>query len=91
MEEAMKEEFDRFLSDMEGGKTYGRYLDEIGYGDDYSHDEIRESQLLFTQKVREWLHEHRPGQFLVSCSYCVFVMTAEEAKIRGVHFYELVK
>ena len=40
------------------------------------------------EKVKEWLHENKPNQYIVSSGWCVFIMTIEEAKKRNMKKWE---
>ncbi len=81
MQEFIEEEYSQFLQDMEdGAMTFGRYVDESEYEDEYSLNDIDEAQGLFIEKVRKYLHENYPGKYVVLSSCCVFVMTPEEAR-----------
>lgn len=91
MYDVINEEFNWFLKDMAEGQTFCKYLDETDYEDDYSHKEIDEAKSIFANKVRTWLHENLPGKYIVSYSWCVFVMTEDEVTKRGIFNYELVE
>ena len=82
MKEELEYEFNCFLHDMEQGVTFGKYFDEDAYEDEYGHNQINEFQEQFREKVVEWLRKNKPGQYLVSPGYCIFVMTEEEARKR---------
>lgn len=83
MYEELEYEFAEFKRDFdEGHLTFGRYFDEDDYEDEYSHNEIDEFKVKFIDKVKGYLHEKAPGEYLVASSWCVFVMTIEEAKKR---------
>lgn len=82
MKEVLEYEFKEFLLDMERGETFCKYFDEDWYEDDYSHNEISEYQMRLEEKIIEWLRVNKPGKYLVSGGYCIFVMTKEEAEKR---------
>ena len=88
MWEELEQEFEYFLDDMKREETFCRYIDESDYEDNYSHNEIDDCQMEFIKKVKEWLHENKPGQYLVSSGWCVFVMTIEEAQKRNIIRYK---
>lgn len=88
MQEALEDEYNQFQEDMERGETCCRYLDEMEYEDEYSHNQIDECQRKFIEMVKEYLHEHFPGRYVVSGGYCVFVMTIEEIKKKNLSHYE---
>ena len=35
------------------------------------------------EKIRQWLHENKPGKYLVTSGWCIWVMTEEEAHKRN--------
>ena len=41
---------------------------------------------VLASRIRQWLHENKPGKYIVSVSldYCIFVMTVKEAQMRNV-------
>ena len=88
MFEELEYEYNLFLDDMKRGKTFCRYLDEYEYEDEYSHNEIDECQRRFSEKIEEYLRENKPGEYIVSTGWCVFVMTVEEAKKRNMFMIE---
>lgn len=83
MFEIIEEEYNTFIEDMARGETFCRYINESAYEDEFSHNDISIMQDQFMKKARLWLHENKPGQYLVGGGWCVFVMTEEEAKKRG--------
>lgn len=88
MWQELENEYNYFLDDMKHNETFCRYIDEDDYEDKYSHNEIDECQNKFIKKVKEWLHENKPGQYIVTSGWCVFVMTIEEAKKRNFIYWE---
>lgn len=88
MFEELEYEYNNFLEDMKNGDTFCRYMDEDEYEDEYSHNEIYEYQYKLLNKIKEYLKENKPSQYIVSCSWCVFVMTIDEAKKRNMRNYE---
>lgn len=73
-------EYNQFLRDMkDNGFIFGRYMEEDEYEDEYSHNDIDEAMEILQEKIREYLHENRPGEFVVTTGFCVFVMTPERA------------
>lgn len=87
MLEIIEKEYNTFVEDMERGETFCHYIDESAYEDEFSHNDIDIMQSKFIEKVRLWLHENKPAQYLVSSSWCVFVMTEDEAKKRNMNNY----
>lgn len=83
MKEELEYEFQCFLEDMEHGETFGRYFEEDSYEDDYSHSQIDESMSKLEEKIRQWLHQNKPGKYLVTSGWCVWVMTEDEARKRN--------
>lgn len=57
-----------------------KYLDTWDFEDEYSHNHIDENRDKFIEKVKEYLHENYPGKYVVSGSWCVFVMTPDRAR-----------
>ena len=86
MEEIINEEYEVFLEDMNRGITFNRFLMVDDYEDEYSHNEIAEAMNALASRIRQWLHENKPGKYIVSVSldYCIFVMTVKEAQMRNV-------
>lgn len=82
MYEIVEEEYQQFLQDMknEDKIVFGRYIDESDYEDEYCHNDIYNAQSMFIEKVKEYLHENYPGEYIVSSGYCVFIMTLERAR-----------
>lgn len=81
MYEIVEDEYNQFLQDMaDGSMIFGRYIDELEYEDEYSHNDIDEAQDTFIEKISEYLHENYPGKYVVSGGCCVFVMTPDRAR-----------
>ena len=79
--EIVEYEYEQFLNDMsDGSMTFGRYIDEYDYEDEYSHNNIEEAQGLFIEKVKNYLHNNHPNKYVVSSDWCVFIMTPERAR-----------
>lgn len=77
----IEEEYQQFLEDIkDSGYIFGVYMDEAEYEDDYSHNIIDEAMEILQEKNRAYLHENRPGEFVVSSGWCVHVMTPQRAK-----------
>lgn len=92
MEEIINEEYRIFLEDMDRGITFNRFLMVDDYEDEYSHNEFIEAMNALASRIRQWLHENKPGKYIVSVSpdYCIFVMTVKEAQMRNVSTYTLL-
>ena len=85
MYEELEYEFSEFKRDFdEGNLSFKRYFDKDDYEDEYSHNQIDKFQTKFIERVKEYLHEKSPNKYVVASGWCVFVMTAEEAKKRKV-------
>lgn len=86
MEDIINEEYGIFIEDMDKGITFDRFLITDNYEDEYSHNEIAEAMNILASRMRQWLHENKPGKYIVSVSpdYCIFVMTVKEAQMRNV-------
>lgn len=81
MQNEIEYEYSQFLNDMkESGFIFGAYMDETEYEDEYSHNTIGEAMEILQDKIRAYLHENRPGEFVVSSGWCVHVMTPERAR-----------
>lgn len=92
MEDIINEEYEIFLEDMDRGITFNRFLMVDDYEDNYLHNEIAEAMNTLASRIRQWLHENKPGKYIVSVSpdYCIFVMTVKEAQMRNVSTYTLL-
>lgn len=62
------------------------------YENEYSHNEIAEAMNTLVSHMKKWLHENKPGKYIVSVlpGYCIFVMTVKEAQMRNVSTYTLL-
>lgn len=81
MQLEIEEEYEQFLEDIKDrGYIFGAYMDESDYEDEYSHNAIDEAMEILQNKIREFLHENRPNEFVVSSGWCVHVMTPERAR-----------
>lgn len=79
--EIVEYEYEQFLNDIsDGSMTFGIYINESNYEDEYSYDDIEEAQGLFIKKVKNYLHNNCPNEYVVSSCWCVFVMTPERAR-----------
>lgn len=85
MYEELEYEFEEFKRDFTNRNfVFGKYFDEIEYEDDYSHNEIHEYQSKFIDKVKDYLHKNAPNKYIITCSYCVFIMSVDEARRRNI-------
>lgn len=89
MYEEIQDEFEQFKYDINESLEFGRYFDEYDYEDEYSHNEIHEAQAILIQRIKEYLHNNMPNKYVVNSTYCIFVMTVEEAKRKKLHNYSL--
>lgn len=81
MASEIEDEYNEFLYDMgESGFIFGAYMDENEYEDEYSHNEIHEAMSILAEKMREYLRENRPGEFVVTARDCIHVMTPDMAR-----------
>ena len=55
-------------------------MDENEYQDEYPHNVIGEAMGALQEKIKEYLHENRPGEFVVISDWCVHVLTKERAE-----------
>ena len=65
MEEIINEEYEIFLEDMNRGITFNRFLMVDDYEDEYSHNEIAEAMNVLASRIRQWLHENKPGKYIL--------------------------
>lgn len=80
MKNEIEYEYNQFLSDMENPVfLFGTYMDEDEYEDEYSHNSIDEASEILEEKIREYLHENRPGEFVLISGWCIRVITIENA------------
>lgn len=81
MQNEIEYEYNQFLNDVkESSFIFGAYMDETHYEDEYSHNAIYEAMGILKNKIRTYLHENRPGEFIVSSGWCVHVMTPDRAR-----------
>lgn len=81
MENEIEYEYNEFLKDIkDNGFIFGAYMDETEYEDEYSYNTIDEAMEILQEKIRTYLHENRPGEFVVSSGWCVHVMTPDRAR-----------
>ena len=81
MQLEIEEEYERFLGDIKDREyIFGAYMDELDYEDEYSHNAINEAMGILQSKIREYLHENRPNEFVVSPGWCIHVMTPDRAR-----------
>lgn len=81
MNEVIEYEFETFKEEIaDKSFIFGKYLDESDYEDEYCHNDIDEAKELLVEKIREYLRQTRPSEFIVSDGYCVFVMTPQRAR-----------
>lgn len=77
----IEEEYKQFLEDIkDSGFIFGAYMDETEYEDEYSHNAIDEAMGILQKKIRKYLHENRPGEFVVISDWCVHVLAKERAE-----------
>ena len=81
MQNEIEYEYNEFLKDInDSGFIFGAYMDETEYEDEYSHNATDEAMGVLQEKIRTYLHENRPGEFVVSSGWCVHVMTPDRAR-----------
>ena len=90
MEYEIKALYEEFLEDMAAGVTYKKYFETYCYEDYHSHMEIEEAQRELVDLMKAWLHENKPGEYVVilTLDYCIFVFTLEEAHLRDYITFE---
>jgi len=81
MQLEIEKEYEQFLEDIKDrGYIFGAYMDESDYEDEYSHNAIDKAMGILRDKIRKYLHENRPNEFVVSSGWCVHVMTPDRAR-----------
>lgn len=81
MQLEISEEYLQFLHDIQDkGFLNGCYMDETEYEDEYSHNTIGEAMEILREKIRTYLHENRPGEFVVYSDWSIQVMKKEKAE-----------
>ena len=84
MQLEVSEEYLQFLYDVEDvGFLNGCYMDETEYDDEYSHNKIQEAMRALQNRIEEYLHEKRSGEFIVYSDWSVHVMEKEKAEEIG--------
>ncbi len=81
MQNEIEYEYNQFLNDVkDSGFIFGTYMDESEYEDEYSRNAIDEAMGILQEKIRAYLHENRPGEFVVSSGWCVHVMKPDRVR-----------
>lgn len=84
MQLEVSEEYLQFLCDIEDiGFLNGYYMDETEYDDEYSHNKIQEAMKVLQNRIKEYLHKNRPGEFVVYSDWSVHVIKKEKAEENG--------
>lgn len=84
MQLEIEEEYKQFLEDIkDNGFIFGVYMDETEYEDEYSHNSIGRAMEELEKKIKEYLQENKPGEFIVYSDWSVHVMKKEKAKETG--------
>lgn len=85
MQDEIEYEYNDFLKDIKvSGFISGKYMDETAYEDEYSHNDINKATGILQEKIIAYLHENRPGEFVVISDWCLHVLTLDMAKKLGV-------
>lgn len=80
----IEEEYQHFLEDIKGsGFVFSTYMDETEYEDEYSHNSIGRAMEVLENKITEYLHENRPGGFIVYSDWSIHVMKKDKAEEMG--------
>lgn len=80
----IEEEYKQFLEDIkDGGFVFGAYMDETEYEDEYSHNSIGRAMEVLENKIKEYLNENKPGEFIVYSDWSVHVMKKDKAEEMG--------
>lgn len=81
MKNEIEYEYNQFLSDMKNPEFIsGTYMDEDDCEDEYSNDSIYEAIGILEEKILEYLHENRPGEFVLISGWNIRVVKIEEAR-----------
>lgn len=81
MQLVIDQEYQRFLKEIkEPEYIFGYYMDETEYEDEHSHNAIYKAMEILKNKIIKYLHENRPGEFIVDTGWCIHVMTINKAK-----------
>lgn len=84
MQSEIEEEYQHFLKDIKGSEfIFSAYMDETGYEDEYSHNSIGRAMEVLKNKITEYLHENRPGRFIVYSDWSIHVMKKDKAEEIG--------
>lgn len=84
MQLEIEEEYQQFLEDIkDDGFVFGAYMDETEYEDKYSHNSIGQAMEVLENKVKEYLRENEPGEFIVYSDWSVHVMKKEKSEEVG--------
>lgn len=76
MQLEVEKEYNLFLNRIASQDfIFGIFMDEEDYEDEYSKNDICKSRIELQEKIKEYLRENRPGEFLVFSDFCVHVMT----------------
>ena len=88
MEEIIQEEWEEFFYQFSDATVLYQGFDVDDYEEEYSHQEIRKAQTAFMEKVRTFLHEKYPEEFILmySAQGCVLVMKICEAEKKIKHY-----
>lgn len=86
----VQEEYERFLREIQDivdkKLSFGKYLCEHEYQDNYSDHDIYDAQEELRKKIVKYLHINYPGQYIATRGHAISVMTPEKA--RAVHMWE---
>lgn len=84
-EEIVREEYERLIREIEEGKSDAvhRVMEEDEYEDEFSHNAIDKMHGVLFDMTKEYLHQKHLGEYIVGIDWGVFVLSAEEARRRG--------
>lgn len=84
-EEIVREEYEKLIRKIEEGKSDAvhRVMKEDEYEDEFSHNAIDKMHGVLFDMTKEYLHQKHPGEYIVGIDWGVFVLSAEEARRRG--------
>lgn len=80
----IEEKYQHFLEDIKDSEfIFSAYMDETEYEDEYSHNSIGWAMEVLKNKITEYLHENRPGEFIVYSDWSIHVTKKDKAEEMG--------
>ena len=84
-EKIVREEYKRLIKEIEEGQpdVIHRDMEEDDFEDEFSHNAIDEMHGALLDMTKEYLHQKHSGEYIAGIDWGVFVLSAEEARKRG--------